>query len=264
MLDAHVHIEKGPYTADWIDAFIEQALTAGIDEIHLLEHSFRFLEFREIYQTIERHLKAGGYQKEWLASKCNRNLDEYTQLVSAMRKRNFPIKVQFGLEVCYFPENEQAIKDVTSRFEWDFITGAIHWIDGFGFDHKENLPLWPDVDVDALYRRYFKLIEMAVQSELFDVIAHPDSIKCFDFYPSYELSETYRNVAKIANNKRVKMEFNNGLTINYGHNELGLNREFLKILKGNRVQLVTASDAHRPEDVGRYIKQAEDVINGNS
>jgi len=95
MIDAHVHIERGPYSENWIDVFVERAATAGIDELYLLEHSFRF---------------------------------------------------------------------------------------------------------------------------------------------------------------------HNGLFINYGHRELGMNRELLRVLKQNGVHLMTASDAHRPEDVGRYIKEAEGIM----
>ena len=50
------------------------------------------------------------------------------------------------------------------------------------------------------------------------------------------------------------------LFIYYGHRELGMNRELIRVLKQNGVRLMTASDAHRPEDVGRYIKEAEGIM----
>ena len=45
MTDVHIHIERGPYTKEWISRFADQAVRAGLDEIWLLEHSFRFREF---------------------------------------------------------------------------------------------------------------------------------------------------------------------------------------------------------------------------
>ena len=33
MIDAHVHIERGPYTLDWLNQFIEAAVKNGITEI---------------------------------------------------------------------------------------------------------------------------------------------------------------------------------------------------------------------------------------
>jgi len=260
MIDTHVHIERGPYTESWINQFIERAKIAGIDELHFLEHSFRFHEFKGIYESIGKHSSAGDYQKNWLESKCCLRLDQYKDFISILRGKSYPVTVRFGLEICYFPGKEETIRNIISDFEWDFITGAVHWIDGFGFDLRDNIPIWLKSDVDALYRRYYALIVLAIESGIFDVIAHPDSIKCFDFYPTYNLSSLYEEVAESAKKCQVKMEFSNGLFINYGHKELGLNRELLRVLKQKGVYLVTASDAHKPEDVGRYIAEAENII----
>ena len=45
MTDVHIHIERGPYTREWISRFADQAVKAGLDEIWLLEHSFCFRKF---------------------------------------------------------------------------------------------------------------------------------------------------------------------------------------------------------------------------
>ena len=198
MLDAHVHIERGPYSESWVDAFVERAQAVSVDELHLLEHSFRFYEFRKIYDSVEKHGDAGDYQSNWLSSRCCLGMDEYKRLVSTLRNKQYPIIVKFGLEVCYLPESEEAIRQIVSDFDWDFLTGAIHWVDGFGFDHKENIPIWLKSDVNKLYHRYYTLMVLAIKSGIFDVIAHPDSIKCFDFYPSDDLSSLYREVAENA------------------------------------------------------------------
>lgn len=262
MIDAHVHIERGPYSRSWIDAFVASAQAAGIDTLYLLEHSFRFVEFRPIYRSIEEHGEAGTYQRDWLSARCLFHLPDYKRLITEIRRRAYPITVKFGLEICYFPECEREIREALADFDWDFLTGAIHWIDGFGFDHEANLLLWQESDVNALYRRYYVLMVQAIESGLFDIIAHPDSIKCFNFYPSEDLRPLYETVALCASQYDVKMEFSSGLFINYGHEELGLNRELLGVLKKHGVRLVTASDAHRPEDVGKGIGEAELILSG--
>ncbi|HBR31007.1 MAG TPA: hypothetical protein DD733_02875 [Clostridiales bacterium] len=45
MIDAHIHLERGPYTLQWINEFVKTAVSRGIDEIWLLEHCYRFSEF---------------------------------------------------------------------------------------------------------------------------------------------------------------------------------------------------------------------------
>lgn len=38
MIDGHIHIERGEYTLDWINQFVDRAVEMQIDEIWLLEH----------------------------------------------------------------------------------------------------------------------------------------------------------------------------------------------------------------------------------
>lgn len=260
MIDRHVHIEKGPYTEEWIMEFVKKSQEMDIDKLFLLEHSHRFIEFEEIYDSIKKDSGYGNYQKEWLEKKCTINIKDYQNFIISMKDRGFPIEVYFGLEVCYFPEKEKEIKQILSTFDYDFITGSIHWIDGWGFDHPTTKKSWRDKDIDNVYVRYYNLMIQLVKSKMFDVLAHPDSIKCFNYYSNKRLSQIYIDLAKTLVENNVKAEFNNGLYINYGHNELGTNRELLKILIDNGVEIVTASDAHRPEDVGKYIKEATDII----
>jgi len=61
----------------------------------------------------------------------------------------------------------------------------------------------------------------------------------------------------------IKIEFSAGLKNNYNHSELGMNQKMLKILLINNARIITASDAHRPEDVGKNIENCEKIIREN-
>ena len=135
MIDAHIHIEKGNYLIEWINEFINVALDRGLTEIYLLEHSHRFIEFRDMYNGI---IQYNDYQKNWLDRRMKLSLEDYKNFILDLRRMKFPIKVKFGLEVCYVEGMEQITKDVLKDFEWDFITGSVHWIDNWGFDHKKR------------------------------------------------------------------------------------------------------------------------------
>jgi len=52
MIDCHIHIEKGPYSVEWINEFIKVAVNQGLDEIWLLEHCYRFREFIPMYESV--------------------------------------------------------------------------------------------------------------------------------------------------------------------------------------------------------------------
>ena len=52
MIDGHIHIERGEYTLDWINRFVNRAVEMQIDEIWLLEHGYRFEEFVPMYDSV--------------------------------------------------------------------------------------------------------------------------------------------------------------------------------------------------------------------
>ncbi len=255
MLDAHVHIERGPYTREWIQRFIDAAQNAHIDHLHLLEHSSRFYEFRDTYAAVCAHPECGVYQTAWLKKKCTQRLADYQDLILQIKKEKLPIEVKFGLEVCYFPEQEQRIREIVSGYPWDFLTGSIHWIDSWGFDQSDLRHTWQKMDVDQVYRDYYGLLIQLAESKLFDIVAHPDSIKCFDYYPNIDLQQEYLVFTQALKRNAIAAEQSGGLHLNYDHAVLGMNPTLLRILVAEGVPIVTASDAHAPEHVGKNIPE---------
>lgn len=257
MVDAHVHIERGPYTREWINKFINQAILMGVTELYLLEHTHRFKEFEEYYEEI---VKYDEYQSNWYKRRTGLSLQSYINLVNEYKSdENKNITVKWGLEVCYLRGIEKAIEKLRSQNIFDFYTGSIHWIHGWGFDHKRDF--WTGKNIDEEYKKYFEEEKQLIRSGAFDHLGHPDSIKCFDHYPSYELDEIYDKIINEAKTRGIKFEQSCGLYNNYGHKKIGLEDTYLKKLKENKIEIITASDAHCPEDVGKNIEKALVIIN---
>ena len=259
MIDCHIHLERGPYTIEWLNRFIHKATDCGLDEIYLLEHSHRFTEFVPMYEPVCSYSE---YQKEWFQRNNNGNLSikSYTDFIQEAKQIPFPIKVKFGLEVCYFEEYEQFIRDVINCYPFDFATGSVHWIDGFGFDHKREL--WCNINVDKAYQRYYEIMEKLIESNLFTGVAHPDSIKAFGYKPSYDLRNTYIKLADLLGKNHMYAEQSGGLYLNYSKDcELGMNQTMLRVFLEKGVTVLTASDAHSPMDVGSNIIELQSIIN---
>ena len=250
MVDAHVHIERGPYEIEWIEQFVDYAIKREIDSLYLLEHSHRFIEFSNLYAKFAAY---NDYQAKWLSNKLNIPLGSYTALINRVRSHKWPIEIKFGLEVCYDERHEDLIYRLKRSFDWDFFTGSVHWIDGWGFDHKPEF--WEDKEPEKIYVRYYEIMKKLVKSGLFDILAHPDSIKCFGHLPDIDPTSQYRELAVLLNKTNMKVEQSAGLRINYNHPELGMNKHLLTLCKENNVSIITASDAHKPEDVGRFIRE---------
>lgn len=258
MIDCHIHLEKGPYTVEWLNEFVKTAVIRGLDEIYLLEHSHRFLEFIPMYESVCNY---SNYQSEWLKRKKHGTLSikNYIDFIDEAKQIFYPIQIKFGLEICYFEEHETLIKNIAGSYPFDFITGSIHWIDGFGFDHKKEF--WDALDVDCVYKRYYELMQKLIKSNLFTGVAHPDSIKAFGHKPSYELITTYHTLADLLCKHHVYAEQSGGLHLNYSKDcELGMNKQMLKIFIDKGVNILTASDAHKPDDVGANIIELQNLL----
>lgn len=254
MTDGHIHIERGPYTLDWISEFVKKAVETGLDEIRLLEHCYRFEEFVPMYDSVCAYSE---YVNAWFHRQAGvMKLEDYLHLIDQVRKEHFPVRIRFGLEICYFREFEDFIVKQAKGKGLDFLLGSIHFVDSFAFDHKAEH--WAGADVDRVYRRYFEDSVSLAESGIFDGIGHPDTIKLFGHKPSYPLTECYERLAQALAGNGMYADQNSGAFRRCPDTaSLGMEDELLRILKKHQVQIVTSSDAHRPEDVGYKIRELE-------
>ena len=258
MIDCHVHIEKGDYNKEWIEQFVRTAVERNIDEIWLLEHCYRFKEFIGMYDSVCKHSE---FINQWFHKKAGiYQLSDYLKLIDIIQKETYPVKIKFGLEVCYFRQYEDFVRKQTWGANLDFLVGSVHFIDDFAFDH--NTELWAGIDVDEMYHKYFQTSIDLVQSGIYSGIAHPDSIKLFGHRASFDLSEYYDTLAYELAKNNMYAEQNSGVK-RRTNAELGMDKEMLKYMKKHEVKIRTASDAHRPEDVGLYIKEMSEELKDN-
>lgn len=255
MIDGHVHIEKDPYSIEYILLYVEKAIERGIDEINLLEHTHRFKEWASLYDPARMtDLK----MKKWLDDKKLISINDYHELIKQVRCLELPIKINFGLEVCYFDSKEPFIKEQLSAFDYDFVIGSIHYIydRAYDLDHISQEILWDKYEINDIYKEYYLQTEKLIQSQLFTQLGHMDTIKKYNIYPTYDLIPTYHHIANLLIQYHMKTECNVGCHYRYGHVDLGLSDVLLNILKEHHVPIITCSDAHQPNDVGILLLDA--------
>lgn len=261
MKDVYVHFLHGNpigYNIDFFEGFIKVAQNAGLSEIYLLEHTHQFTEFEKVYEPIKSY---NEFQHNWITERMNESIEDYINFIKTVKEKKYPVKVKFGLEVCYIPETADILADVLKKYNFDFLTGSVHWIDGWGFDHKGQKETWESKNTEEIYKRYYEIMFQLCESNLFTGLAHPDSIKCFGYKPNIDLSDYYNKLALLLNKHNMYAENSGGLKLNYSpDNELGLNAQLMSILKMNNVRIETASDAHNQKDVGANIRELEKMI----
>ena len=152
MIDGHIHLEYGDYTLEYIKRFVDKAVEMQLNEIWLLEHNYMFPEFSPMYDSVCAH---SSFVNNWFHRKASRkSYESYLDLIKKVRQEVYPVKIRFGLEVCYFREYENLVVQLTKDKGLDFLLGSIHFVGDFAFDHTAEL--WKGVDVDETYRKYFE------------------------------------------------------------------------------------------------------------
>ena len=256
MKDLHIHIERGNYTVEWIEKFINQAVKMNINEINLLEHTIRIKEFHPCFEEAQNY---NSYQKKWVSEKKKTavSLAEFKELQSKIQARSYPVKVNFGLEVCYFEQHEDLIGSLLNKAKLDYVLGSVHWVDNWTFNQRKYQ--WLGRNTDEIYKRYFELEISAAKSGMFNSIAHPDLIMCHSIFPKTSLEPYYGSLCDAAKSTSTALEMNTSRYWKKSTPFCGLNPELLKAAGESGVLLSTGSDAHRPEDVGKGIKEAEAI-----
>ncbi|HEY9722432.1 MAG TPA: histidinol-phosphatase [Oscillatoriaceae cyanobacterium] len=244
--DYHVHVERGPYTVEWLREFVAQAKKAGVTDLGISEHAYRF------HQT--KHL----LWNSWVERKKTEDLEVYLGMLQEARAQGIQVKI--GIEMDYMPENGQAMKEFLAKYPFDYAIGSVHWLGGFGFDLDEMRDQWERGDVDEIFETYFGILERMIADRPVDIIGHADVIKVFGFHAAPKLVRKWyeRLTPKIkASGMAVEVS-----TAGWRKpvREIYPAPEWIAMLAEAGVPLVLSSDAHIPGDVGALYPQALDLL----
>lgn len=260
LTDYHLHLERDEKTADCrfnaqrVAQYVAAARAAGLVEIGISEHCYRFSEFRPLFAPLlAPQLVAGGW---WLPDNFNYSLDRYVAQVQAAMSpaADQGVTVRLGLEADYFPGREADIEALLKNHPWDYVIGSVHFLPGWAIDVKADEG-WPGRNIDQAYRDYFATLTKAAASGLFDILAHPDLIKKFGHRPTFDLTPLYEQVAQACITSGTTVEISTA-GWHVPVEEVYPAPEFLAVLAQAGVPVSLGSDAHQPEHVGRDLSRA--------
>lgn len=256
--DYHMHFEYGSYDLNWVQGFFDSAKARGIEEIGISEHSHGFVEFKDLYdeELILDDSIVGNYQKKWLQkNKFKYSLDDYFTFMDDLKAKGYP--VQTGIEICNF-KNQTKVKEIIRQYEFDYVIGSVHFLKGWGYDFSDIKEEWNRHRLADIYDWYAEEIEGLCQGGLYDILGHPFNIRLFKFLPDFDVTPVLERVAKALKAANMAIDINTGTLYRYPIAEISPYPDFLKIAKAYELPIITSSDAHQPEDCGRYIDKAVD------
>ena len=256
MLDYHLHLwQHGPgpleATLDQVAAYCRAAQAAGVSEIALTEHLFRFRQADAVlggwWRDHDDQVMASTMQR-WWASEQGADLDEYVEVVLAAKAAGLPVVL--GLEVDHYAGRMHQVAELLADYPFDVLLGSVHWLGAWGFDNfgqQEFVDRWDATSVEAVWEAYTTSLEELADSGVCDVLAHPDLCKITGRRPAVP-DEFHDRMAEAAARSGMAAEVSSaGWRKPVG--EVYPAPELLARFRAAGVPVTTASDGHRLSQV---------------
>ncbi len=230
------------------------AVEKGLQKIVFLEH------MEEGIQPLAR--------RTWLTEQ---DFEDYFALGHRLQAKYAGlIDIGLGVECGYNPEHSGQIIDRLGRRSWDQIGISCHFMKVAGraehlnmFSRRsENIQFARQVGPEKILSYYFAALTEAVRLLPGTMLCHLDG--ALRYIPGIRLTEShYRQIdglLQAVRDKKMVLEINSsGLAIRH---EQFPNNRIIAMAKSYHIPLVLGSDAHKPEDVGRYFDRLGALLSG--
>lgn len=256
MLDYHLHLwphgqrDTAP-TLEQVADYCESAQAAGVKEITLTEHLFRFSQADRLLRGFwaeEPDAALRASMANYWDDHARADLDMYVECVLEAKAAGLPVVL--GLEVDYYRGRMDDVVALLAGYPFDVLLGSVHWIGAWRFDDVDDvvsMAQWSVRDVDAAWGDYVTAIEELAATAACDVLAHPDLVKAAGHRPVAP-EECWDRLVEAALRSGMAAELSSAgwrKPAEECYPAPGLLSRFA----ARGVPLTTASDAHRRADV---------------
>ena len=239
LVDYHLHTVRCCHASGTLAEYLAEAEKKGLAEIGFADHF---------------PLGSFGVEEEEPLTMQASELPDYIRDVELLRRQaNIPVRL--GAEVEYLPGRERETAEMLAGYSFDYTIGSVHSLDGWDFTHPGQIERYNLEDIDALYERYFALVQQMADSRLFQIIGHLDVVKKFSFFPRRKWDHLLEETCQAIKQADACVELNTaGWRAAVGEAYPG--EAFLVKCREMKIPLTMGSDAHRPRDVGSGLLRA--------
>jgi histidinol-phosphatase (PHP family) len=248
LTDYHLHLrpdeDRSPPYDHWfteqnVERYRKAARAAGIEELGVSEHVYRFQQSLDLWDH------------PFWCRQATDDLDAYCEFV-----RSTPLRL--GIELDYVPGAEERTAELLAARDFDYVVGSVHFI-GDGAVDMDEFGVWArEQDADQVWHSYFNAVATAARSGLFDILAHPDLVKVFGAMrpgPKRDPRDHYEPAVEAIAESGIAVEVSTaGLRKPVG--EIYPAPMFAEMCVEAGVPFALSSDAHTPEHVGFAYGQA--------
>lgn len=242
MIDSHTHTHYSKHAVGSVNELVEAAIVKGVKVLTITDHAPFYVDSKN--RLLENEL------------------NQYFEDINRAKERyNDEIMILTGLELDFMPDSYSYLEKMLSQLELDFVIGSIHYIP----IKNETLKVWDlaHLNKTKVLNSYFSSLRQLIESNLFDVVGHPDTILrsvSEDVYWSYiePLLPLFKknNIGYELNTSGLRKS---SFDIQLGQKTYDKWSYPSKLVVAELIKLNTAftigSDAHDPVDVGRGLQE---------
>lgn len=233
-VDLHNHTLLCNHATGSVNDYVEAAIRSGIEFFGFSDHAPMHYDpaYRMSFDQMELY-------ESWIRDAQTAYGDQITVLL--------------GYEVDYLPGYMD--ERVLNR-PCDYLIGSVHFIDDWGFDNPEFIGRYEGSDINAIYERYFGLIEEMAMSRKFDIVGHLDLLKVFKYLPTKDIRVLAKKGLEAIKKSDMTVEINmSGYRKPIG--EAYPSALLLESIAELQIPITFGSDAHRSDQIALF---ADEVV----
>ena len=240
LIDLHSHTTRCCHATGTMDAYVQRAIELGFRDFGFSDHSHWML-----HDTQKRYAMLADEQDNYVAE-VQRLQAEYN------RDGAHPFHIRLGMEMDFIPSRLGLAREVQRRYDWDYIIGSVHNI---GFEKLQEKALYESYTIDDVCELYFHQLKTMIRERFCDIIGHIDLPKKMGSRPKSGLLYYIEPLIPDLLASGIAVEINTSGQDNPAQ-EFMPGWEVVEALATAGVPLTLGSDAHAPQQVGRYFAKA--------
>ncbi|MBI2213507.1 MAG: histidinol-phosphatase HisJ family protein [Acidobacteria bacterium] len=244
--DYHTHTFRCGHATGTMRDYVEAAIRAGITDVGLTDHLWLYFQPNE------------SRDRRWAIAEDQFDV-HYAEMLEIREEYRGRIDVRVSVEADYAAGHEETLLSILSRYEFDFVLGSVHFMDGWLIDDPDQAHRYREERVAEIYRRYFENLRRAIALGCFDVLAHFDLPKKFGFLPEEDLSAIVGETLDLAREKGVAIEVSTG-GLRKPIGEIYPAPAILKEMRMRDIPIVLSSDSHSPDEVGYRFDRSMTLV----
>jgi histidinol-phosphatase (PHP family) len=247
-VDGHIHTELCHHAKSGMEEYVVSAIHKGLQKIIFLEHLEMGIQY---------------FESTWLSEK---DFDFYFNEGERLRKKySGALEIGLGVEVGYNPQKCNELIDFLEHYSWDRIGISYHFLEVDGqvvnvvSRQRTNIEAMDRIGIDRLVEKYYTNLKDAVQILPGTVLCHLDAV--LRYHPRINAltinPDLVCDVLDAVVAKKMALEVNtSGFAM---RDEQFPSCQWLLEAGKRNIPFVAGSDAHRPDDVGRYFDRLQNL-----